>query len=103
MYGFKWMHFTKLTIQLVKYKSSDIMCGLLETSARLTDAICRACTCESVRHALLNFSYLLAYISHLLTENGFSQIMTDISSHLLTEIDFSQIITDISHFVTDIS
>ena len=46
---------------------------------------------------------IVAYISHLLTENGFSQIMTDISSHLLTEIDFSQIITDISHFVTDIS
>ena len=42
---------------------------------RLIDAICRVCTCESVRHALLNFSYMLAYISHLLTENSFSQIM----------------------------
>ena len=70
---------------------------------RLTDAICRTCTCESVRHALLNYSDMLAYISHLLIENGFSQIMADISSYLLTEIDFSQIITDISHFVTDIS
>ena len=58
---------------------------------------------KSVRHALLNFSYMLAYNSHLLTENGFSHIMTDISSHLLTELDFSQIITDISHIVTDIS
>ena len=70
---------------------------------RLTNAICRVCTCESIRHSLLNFSYMLAYINHLLTENGFSQIMTDISSHLLTEIDFSQILTDISHFVTDLS
>ena len=32
--GFKWMHFTKLTRQLVKYRSSDNMCGLLEASAK---------------------------------------------------------------------
>ena len=80
--------------QIVKYKKTCVDSS--KHLLRLTDAICRACTCESVRHALLNFSYMLAYISHLLTENGFTQIMTDISSHLLTEIYFSQIITDIS-------
>ena len=97
------MHFTKLTRQLLNTRAQITCVDSSKHLLRLTDAICRACTCESVRHALLNFSYMLAYISHLLTENGFSQIMTDISSHLLTEIDFSQTITDISHFVTDIS
>ena len=34
LYGFKWLHFIKLTRQFVKYKSSDNMCGLLKTSAK---------------------------------------------------------------------
>ena len=79
--------------QILVFKPNILLLLLCVDSSkvllRLTDAIYRARTCKSVRHALLNFSYMLAYISHLLTENGFSQIMTDISSHLLTEIDVS--------------